>query len=219
MKLNERKAMAKGMSVNPLCASQREERSMGSLRRLQHDSGVFVSVTGRLSLPINMGKCNCRRWGNVIDVGHILPSGERQPLFDYCRENRITVYCMRCGCDITYEANMNCERREEMAEERKGVRTVLNTSKGDLQETGEQLYEITAAFMATFEPGSDKATQIAEWAQKRNLDAVLKTPVQTPGIRGLVTAVEMRLLGDPHIREFEAKFKPDNVIRMKVIFE
>jgi hypothetical protein len=43
----------------------------------------------------------------------VLPDGRRQPIFDYCRERRIVVYCNRCGGDITYEVSIDCPARHE----------------------------------------------------------------------------------------------------------
>ena len=35
-------------------------------------------------------------------------AGEKSPLFDWCRENEIIVYCNRCGLEITYEVSKDC---------------------------------------------------------------------------------------------------------------
>lgn len=48
-------------------------------------------------------------------ISVITSSGSKIPLFDWCEKNDITVYCNRCGLDITYDVSRNCPRRKPLA--------------------------------------------------------------------------------------------------------
>jgi len=43
---------------------------------------------------------------NLISV--ITDENERIPMLDWCKQNDITVFCNRCGLDITYEVSKDC---------------------------------------------------------------------------------------------------------------
>jgi hypothetical protein len=45
-------------------------------------------------------------------ISVITSSGSKIPIFDWCEENDIIVYCNRCGLDITYEVSRDCPKRK-----------------------------------------------------------------------------------------------------------
>jgi hypothetical protein len=46
---------------------------------------------------------------NLISV--IMDDNQKKPIFDWCEENHIIVFCNRCGLEITYEVSKNCPWR------------------------------------------------------------------------------------------------------------
>ncbi|MFO8071214.1 MAG: vWA domain-containing protein [Polyangia bacterium] len=53
------------------------------------------------------GAVGCRK----ADIAVLLPDGERQPLFEYCRDHNVVVVCPHCGQVITYETESTCAPR------------------------------------------------------------------------------------------------------------
>ena len=51
-------------------------------------------------------------WGVRKDLISVVEDdGSRIPLFDWLRQRGLTVWCGRCGLEITYEISRNCPAR------------------------------------------------------------------------------------------------------------
>lgn len=56
-------------------------------------------------------------FGVKKDLISVIMDGDRKmPIFDWCEENHIIVFCNRCGLDITFEVSKNCPWRKRRYE-------------------------------------------------------------------------------------------------------